>query len=276
MSPAVCCTSSPRNALAVTGWPELCSTSTTPFTHALTATLYIALWYAMLTAERTIQLHGLVVRRESKEPLPRGTRCYWSGQRNCASSHNSSRPPHDRHGAPRWVSSHTQAISQNKHVQVRQLFSLSSWQRWLGRWNLNAQERGLYFCQSGLNHSCVPNVAVLHLDEGGEQSKGSAGGTDGPQCAALRLRVASLCALAADDQLLHCYVDPDMSDAERARRLWQAYGFACTCPRCRGAALDEGAQQQLARFCAWRTLTDSGAHASSSNLTVVAASEREF
>jgi len=105
----------------------------------------------------------------------------------------------------------------------RSQVTLRAWLRWAGMWNLNNQENGLYVVQSSLNHSCVPNVLVLH-----------------PHGSTCGLKLVANQTIAEGEQLFHCYCPPHyLGRAQCARReyLWRSYHFWCQCIRCQAHAL---------------------------------------
>lgn len=76
---------------------------------------------------------------------------------------------------------------------------------------------GLYTLHSHLNHSCIPNVSVRHLDQ---------------RTALARITVIAKRDIPAGEELLVTYVNPQASYHARQSEL-QGWGFgACTCPRC--------------------------------------------
>jgi hypothetical protein len=76
---------------------------------------------------------------------------------------------------------------------------------------------GLYTLHSHLNHSCVPNVSVRHLDQ---------------RTALARINVIAKRDIRVGEELLISYVNPQASYRYRQDEL-QGWGFgACTCPRC--------------------------------------------
>lgn len=123
-------------------------------------------------------------------------------------------------------------------VLVKQLFDYDAYLRCLGRMSLSALYRhyliillsrnlpqhidleahgGLYTLHSHLNHSCIPNVSVRHLDT----SK-----------AISRITLLAKSDISIGEELVITYVDPDMGVNERRREL-RSWGFgACMCKRC--------------------------------------------
>lgn len=94
--------------------------------------------------------------------------------------------------------------------------------RGLGRMSLNLEAHGgLYTLHSHLNHSCIPNVSVRHLDQ---------------RTALARITVIAKNDIRIGEELLITYVNPQASYRARQAEI-RAWGFgACACPRC----LEEG------------------------------------
>ncbi|KAJ7042924.1 hypothetical protein C8F04DRAFT_1075278 [Mycena alexandri] len=89
--------------------------------------------------------------------------------------------------------------------------------RGLGRMSLNLEAHGgLYTLHSHLNHTCVPNVSVRHLDQ---------------RRALARITVKALADIEPGQELLITYVNPAAGYGERRPAL-EAWGFICQCPRC--------------------------------------------
>ena len=77
---------------------------------------------------------------------------------------------------------------------------------------------GLYVLHSHLNHNCDPNVSVRHLDQ---------------RTALSRITVIARRDIAAGEELLVTYVDPELPLEQRRRGLME-WGFGkCACERCR-------------------------------------------
>ncbi|KAF9450750.1 SET domain-containing protein [Macrolepiota fuliginosa MF-IS2] len=90
--------------------------------------------------------------------------------------------------------------------------------RGLGRMSLNLEAHGgLYTLHSHLNHSCIPNCSVRHLDQ---------------HTALARITVIAKRDIHAGEELFVTYVNPEASYHARQSEL-QGWGFGtCNCPRC--------------------------------------------
>lgn len=110
-----------------------------------------------------------------------------------------------------------------KHLEFR------AWLRWAGMWNLNNQEDGLYPIQSALNHSCAPNVVVVHPH-------------DDSTCG---LQIIAKRNIGQGEQLFHCYCAPALrARASRRDYLLRAYHFWCNCHLCQAEEAEEGGQRE--------------------------------
>ncbi|KAF8999845.1 hypothetical protein BDQ17DRAFT_1360508 [Cyathus striatus] len=91
--------------------------------------------------------------------------------------------------------------------------------RGLGKMSLNMEAHGgLYTVHSHLNHSCLPNVSVRHLDQ---------------RVALSRITLVAKRPIRAGMELLVTYVNPELRYRQRQIEL-EAWGFGtCACARCR-------------------------------------------
>ena len=96
------------------------------------------------------------------------------------------------------------------------LLTESSFLDWLGRWNLNNQDGGLYRLQSHINHSCSPCVSIDHPVM---RSK-------------CKLVVRTIRNVRKEEQLYETYVNPKWDKNERKKHLSTHYMFECKCERC--------------------------------------------
>lgn len=90
--------------------------------------------------------------------------------------------------------------------------------RGLGRMSLNLEAHGgLYTLHSHLNHSCMPNVSVRHLEQ---------------RTALARITLLAKRAIKPGEELFVTYVNPEIGVRARRREL-EAWGFGeCVCNRC--------------------------------------------
>jgi len=76
---------------------------------------------------------------------------------------------------------------------------------------------GLYTLHSHLNHSCIPNISVRHLDQ---------------RTALSRITIIAKRDIAVGEELVITYVDPSLGVRSRRSQLG-AWGFGqCDCERC--------------------------------------------
>ncbi|OCH92551.1 SET domain-containing protein [Obba rivulosa] len=99
-----------------------------------------------------------------------------------------------------------------------ELFDYNAFLRGLGRMSLNLEAHGgLYVLHSHLNHACVPNTSVRHLDQ---------------RTALARITVIARRDIAPGEELLITYVNPALPLAQRRREIAE-WGFGrCACVRC--------------------------------------------
>jgi len=95
---------------------------------------------------------------------------------------------------------------------------------------------GLYTLHSHLNHSCIPNISVRHLDQ---------------RTALSRITIIAKRDIAVGEELVITYVDPSLGVRERRSQLG-AWGFGqCGCERCveedKGEKEGEAGEDDLAR-----------------------------
>jgi len=98
------------------------------------------------------------------------------------------------------------------------LFTYDGFLHGLGRMSLNLEAHGgLYTLHSHLNHSCVPNISVRHLDR---------------RSALSRITSIAKRDIAVGEELVITYVDPSLGVRERRSQLGE-WGFGqCGCERC--------------------------------------------
>jgi len=76
---------------------------------------------------------------------------------------------------------------------------------------------GIYTLHSHINHSCMPNISVRHLDQ---------------RTALSRITIIAQCDIDVGQELVVTYVNPEMRVRERRQAL-AAWGFGvCQCGRC--------------------------------------------
>ncbi|ESK93322.1 putative set-like protein [Moniliophthora roreri MCA 2997] len=99
-----------------------------------------------------------------------------------------------------------------------ELFDYHGFLRGLGRMSLNLEAHGgLYTLHSHLNHCCVPNVSVRHIDQRNALS---------------RITVVAKRDIEPGEELLVTYVNPNNGVVARRQEL-QEWGFGqCMCERC--------------------------------------------
>ncbi|KAI9312580.1 hypothetical protein BX666DRAFT_1865785 [Dichotomocladium elegans] len=87
---------------------------------------------------------------------------------------------------------------------------------YLGKFNINNQNGGMYLVQSHMNHSCLPNVAIEYPNKMSQY----------------KLSVRALRPIKAGDQLCETYVNPRWDKETRINYLDKSYMFKCNCERC--------------------------------------------
>ncbi|KAI8071035.1 hypothetical protein BC940DRAFT_317419 [Gongronella butleri] len=88
---------------------------------------------------------------------------------------------------------------------------------YLGKFNINNQNGGLYMIHSHINHNCHPNVAIEYNPTARSQYK---------------LMVRAIRDIAKDEQLFESYVNPRWDKETRQNYLAKSYLFDCKCDRC--------------------------------------------
>ncbi|OBZ74371.1 putative protein lysine methyltransferase SET5 [Grifola frondosa] len=101
---------------------------------------------------------------------------------------------------------------------AHELFDYDRFLSGLGRMSLNLEAHGgLYILHSHINHSCMPNVSVRHLDQ---------------RTALSRITVIARQDIAPGEELFITYVNPEQPLDQRRRQLIE-WGFGlCKCDRC--------------------------------------------
>ncbi|RUS21524.1 hypothetical protein BC938DRAFT_475395 [Jimgerdemannia flammicorona] len=108
------------------------------------------------------------------------------------------------------------------------LFTEASFLSWLGRWNINNQNGGLYRLQSHLNHACSPTVSIEHPVAG----------------SSYRLAVRVIRDVKKGEQVCETYVNPSWNKETRKNFVSTNYMFECACERCER---DEGLTEEVKR-----------------------------
>ncbi|KAF9985326.1 SET domain-containing protein 5 [Modicella reniformis] len=103
--------------------------------------------------------------------------------------------------------------------RLENLFTMETYLKFLGRYNINNQDGGLYLLHSSLNHACVPNVIIDHPGAGTDYG--------------VSVRLAR--DIKRDEQLQITYCDPRWKRETRQQYLRTEYLFTCKCKRCTGA-----------------------------------------
>ncbi|KAG0048141.1 SET domain-containing protein 5 [Gryganskiella cystojenkinii] len=99
------------------------------------------------------------------------------------------------------------------------LFSMETFLKFMGRYNINNQDGGLYLLHSGLNHACTPNAIIDHPGAGTNYG--------------VSVRLAR--DIRRDEQLQITYCDPRWGRETRQQYLKTEYMFTCKCKRCTGS-----------------------------------------
>lgn len=87
---------------------------------------------------------------------------------------------------------------------------------YMGKFNINNQNGGMYLVQSHMNHSCIPNVTIeypLPISQ-------------------YKLEVRAARDIAKGEQLCETYVNPRWNKETRINYLDKTYMFQCKCERC--------------------------------------------
>ncbi|KIM23922.1 hypothetical protein M408DRAFT_76772 [Serendipita vermifera MAFF 305830] len=116
---------------------------------------------------------------------------------------------------------------------VSKLFTYDAFMLNVGRVDVNRESHGgVYQLHSHVNHSCTPNVSVLHIDVPGTQGRPpnapSFTGTPNPS----RLTIWAKRPITPGEELTASYVSPLLGVKERRRELRQWGIENCQCERC--------------------------------------------
>ncbi|CAO3568204.1 unnamed protein product [Mortierella alpina] len=107
------------------------------------------------------------------------------------------------------------------------LFSMDTYLKFVGRYNINNQDGGLYLLHSSLNHACTPNAIIDHPGAGTNYG--------------VSVRLAR--DIKRDEQLQITYCDPRWKRDTRQQYLRTEYLFTCKCKRCTGS--DDGLNEEI-------------------------------
>ncbi|SAM09195.1 hypothetical protein [Absidia glauca] len=88
---------------------------------------------------------------------------------------------------------------------------------YLGKFNINNQNGGMYLVHSHINHNCTPNVSIDYPSTQQTQYK---------------LMVRAIRDIKKDEQLFESYVNPRWNKETRQNYLSKSYMFDCKCERC--------------------------------------------
>ncbi|KAG9067976.1 SET domain-containing protein 5 [Linnemannia hyalina] len=109
------------------------------------------------------------------------------------------------------------------------LFSMDTYLKFVGRYNINNQDGGLYLLHSALNHACNPNAVIGHPGAGTNYG--------------VSVRLART--IKRDEQLQITYCDPRWKRDTRQQYLRTEYMFTCKCKRCTGS--DDTLNEEIAQ-----------------------------
>ncbi|KAF9294630.1 SET domain-containing protein 5 [Linnemannia elongata] len=109
------------------------------------------------------------------------------------------------------------------------LFSMDTYLKFVGRYNINNQDGGLYLLHSALNHACSPNSVIDHPGAGTNYG--------------VSVRLART--IKRDEQLQITYCDPRWKRDTRQQYLRTEYMFTCKCKRCTGS--DDTLSEEIAQ-----------------------------
>ncbi|KAG0265926.1 SET domain-containing protein 5 [Actinomortierella ambigua] len=112
------------------------------------------------------------------------------------------------------------------------IFTMDMYLKFLGRYNINNQDGGLYLLHSSLNHACVPNVVIDHPGAGTNYG----------------VTVRTLRPIKKGEELYITYCDPRWGRETRQQYLKTEYLFGCKCKRCQGASDELGGELMEAIF----------------------------
>lgn len=88
---------------------------------------------------------------------------------------------------------------------------------YLGKYNINNQNGGLYLVQSHMNHECHPNVCIEHP----------------VRLSDYKISVRAIRDIKKGEQLFETYVNPRWNKETRTNYLSTNYMFTCNCNRCK-------------------------------------------
>ncbi|KAF9898721.1 SET domain-containing protein 5 [Lobosporangium transversale] len=109
------------------------------------------------------------------------------------------------------------------------LFTMDTYLKFIGRYNLNNQSGGMYLLHSSLNHSCLPNTVIDNPGAGTSYG--------------VSIRLAR--DIKRDEQLQITYCNPLWKRETRQQYLRTEYLFTCKCKRCTGP--DDSLPEDLMR-----------------------------
>lgn len=87
---------------------------------------------------------------------------------------------------------------------------------YLGKFNINNQNGGMYLVHSHINHNCHPNVSIDHPTRHSQYT----------------IAVRAIRDIQKDEQLCETYVNPRWNKETRQTYLDKSYLFNCQCQRC--------------------------------------------
>ncbi|KAI9474198.1 MAG: hypothetical protein EXX96DRAFT_581009 [Benjaminiella poitrasii] len=100
---------------------------------------------------------------------------------------------------------------------AKQLFDdESTFLNYLGKFNINNQNGGMYLVHSHINHNCYPNVSIDHPYRQSDY----------------KIAVRAIRDIKAGEQLFESYVNPRWNKETRQTYLDKSYLFTCRCDRC--------------------------------------------
>ncbi|KAI8359113.1 hypothetical protein EDC96DRAFT_514239 [Choanephora cucurbitarum] len=86
----------------------------------------------------------------------------------------------------------------------------------LGKFNINNQNGGMYLVHSHINHNCYPNVSIDYPQKNSQY----------------KITVRAIREIRKDEQLFETYVNPRWNKETRQTYLDKSYLFTCKCERC--------------------------------------------
>jgi hypothetical protein len=87
---------------------------------------------------------------------------------------------------------------------------------YLGKFNINNQNGGMYLVHSHINHNCYPNVSIDYPQRNSQY----------------KITVRAIRDIKKDEQLFETYVNPRWNKETRQTYLDKSYLFTCKCERC--------------------------------------------